>query len=1235
MSTAAAADLAARQAATQLAGELVLTAGAGTGKTHTLVEVFVHLVAGASALGRRVAPRRILALTFSNKAAAELRERVRARFVALEQDPAARAALEAACVAQRVQPPTPLELAAWADAAAAAPIETFHAFAADLVRRHAALAGVDPRFVLLADDEARGLARQAAEAVVLARLEEPAVRDLVAELDLGGRGRAGLVDGLLELARRLGEEGRVPADLATGLDDGDAARAAFAEAKTAWRTAYVALIAATEQAVAEANPKTAAAIRGQLEALRAGEAFRLAMIDALPDDADPRREPAFTDVKREANLTVGPKGETKAARKAAREVLEAAFEALCTAHATARAARLLPALPPLLADAEARYRADKLGRGALDFADLLRLGHDLLAAEPAVRAEVQERVEAILVDEFQDTSPLQKQLLDLVRGPDVPRLVVGDPKQSIYEFRGADVTVFDAVQDEVRARGGAVLALTVSRRGRAPLVDAVNRLFARILDGSRGPFDVRFDPARDALLAHRETAPTGRADVDAAPVWLLDAEPSDEAMQVAACVRELVRGEKGVVFRPATDAPGGPPVAHAARHRDVTILLRRFTHVDALLAALRAEGIPHHVVGGRGFFEAQEIRDLGHALRLLDEPHDALASLGVLRSPLVGLSDASLLHLAGALPPRSSGRPTPLSLGAVLALAAPGELGRALPDAIPVDEAERLTRYLALHQRLAPEADRLGAAGVLAAIVEATDLAAVLAASPHGEQRVANLERLLDELAARDAGASRGELGRWLGEKLAEVGSLDAPAQILGETDDVVRVMTIHQAKGLEFPIVIVPDCGNALARSSTSALAYDRDVGLGLAVRGDSGERTPSANTRAVRARRLLREAAESLRLFYVACTRARDLLVLAGSATRGTSWRRLVDATRAEDPAFAARLTQLDPFAPQVAPTALPLIEREPALATPPAPPAPDARFAPPAHGAATLIAPVTELADLAACARRFHWKHEVGLAEHEGPRAAAAAPADPAEAETEPGASGGTLGAQARGTLAHRLLERLDLAAFAAHGARALDALLAEEGFPELDAELARVRAAVLGFLASADGQALIARPAQAVLREASLVFAPRGPAGAPRLLVKGQLDVALVDDDAVTIWDYKLARPGQSAAYAFQLAAYAAAARALWGRPVRAGLVFLLEPKPRARLRSFDDAELDEVEARLVALASGLAEARRLGRFPGVAEPACRAIGCGYLHRCHGGAPGAASAPRGKGQLPLAW
>ncbi|MGZ3428874.1 MAG: UvrD-helicase domain-containing protein, partial [Polyangia bacterium] len=407
--------------------DLVVRAGAGTGKTHALVTLYLPLVGGVTAARRRVAPPRIAVVTFTDKAAGELKERIRARLGAIVAEPAALERLEPtlAAAARELGVALP-EPAAWAEALAslgAAPIGTFHTFCANLLRRHAARAGLDPEYTLLDEAEVGARATQAAERAILDALTvgDGDVEELVAQYNFRANGRArGLVELLVELRARRAEEGRGAAGLEGNYEPAavqrefDAAVARFGEVARG--------VGALAQ---ELGPKTKSA------PLARELAARVATLDfTRSDDAA-----AFVGAaKRLAGAAVG----------SWKEALKLAAERLSLARTSRRAVPLAAALARLLAAVDGGYRAHKKRAGVVDFSDLLTMARDLLRDDGAVRASVRARFDAVLGDAFQHTNPVPAELVRLVGGrhpdDDGARLFVGgDRKQSIYEFRGADV----------------------------------------------------------------------------------------------------------------------------------------------------------------------------------------------------------------------------------------------------------------------------------------------------------------------------------------------------------------------------------------------------------------------------------------------------------------------------------------------------------------------------------------------------------------------------------------------------------------------------------------------------------------------------------------------------------------------------------------------------------------------------------------------------------------------------
>lgn len=1132
--------------------DLVVQAGAGTGKTHALVTLYLHLVGGATASRRRVAPPRIAVVTFTEKAAGELKERIRARLAGVAREPTPELTneptLAAAARELGVTLPDGDEWAAALATLGAAPIGTFHAFASTLLRRHAARAGIDPEFALLDEAEVQARATQAAERAILDALEagDGAVEELVAQFDYRASGhRRGLVEMLVELRARRAEEGAG----GDGLDGNYAA--ATAERARDEAQARFAEIAQRLPAVANELPATAKVTVAALQALCA----RLPALDfARADDVA-----GFLRVVRPLRAT---------AIAAWKEALSQAAERLSAARADVRAAPLATALAQLVTRVEAHYRAHKRRAGAVDFADLLTLTRDLLRDDANVRAAVRRRFDAILVDEFQDTNAVQAELVRLLgaRQPDdeLARLfVVGDRKQSIYEFRGADLTVFARAARQLVDEGGQEELLTTSRRSGPSVLALMNALFARALDD--------YVPARDDLAPFRDEpgAPSGAELLVVAP------GPSAEAR---------VREARAIARRIAQLRAGG------RRLGDVAILLRRFTHLYDYLDALRAAQLPYFVVRGRGFFAAQEVRDLASALSIIDDPDDMLALVAVLRSPIVGVSDETLarLALAGLL------RTRVLLDGAT-----------ELPASLPPAERAGLDRFRARFAELRLAADRLGPAACAQAIVDGGDLVAVLASTPDGEQRVANLSRLIER--AREFEARGGDLrafANWLRRAAAPGGEAQAAeAQVADERADVVRVMTVHQAKGLQFPVVFVPACG-AVERLENAPIVYDSEAGLGLKLRDERRptERVHTTASQRVTDARRKRQLAESARVFYVAASRAADLVVFSGEPVRAHQpcWRTHLDAVAADERTRALlRVIDGDALPPP------PIVEQP--LPVEPARPATSltAIVSRPPPRAGNVTVAVTQLADFELCPRRYQQFHALGLQEHPSSARAAspelvldvdeAMPIDPLR----------------RGTLAHRLLER---APFARGGADivAIDRLLASDGYDAADAAVAEVRAHVRAFLDTDFARAL---DGAAVRRELPFLLAVPYADGV--LYLRGQMDLVVLTPAGVTVVDYKHARAGDPDDYRFQLDAYALAARRLYPHApsVRTGLAFLKEADPSPRIA--DAAPSAPFEASLAALGRELATARAAAAFAQRPLSTCHRLRCGFIYRCYPG------------------
>lgn len=805
--------------------DLVVSAGAGSGKTRTLVDLYARILAEPGIVGAdAVGPREILCLTFTERAARELQARIRARI----EDPGVLRELESA------------------------PVTTFHGWCAGVLREHPLEAGVDPRFTVLSEEAADELlhrtvleslrgglesdpaARQAVELLGLREAGQK-IADLVRRIRTAGWGRTRPIERfeerLVEVEQRLARE--LPDALAAAADAlVAAARAgpltplgrdylgAFESALAAWKRSPG---EATESALRQAAKKPSSSWRF--------------------DDATPLRHAVIDAIE---------------ALGGARREIEHRFQ--------------LGVWPALAVTARDAYRSARAVRRALDYDDLLLRTRALFEADPGVLASYRRGTRVVLVDEHQDTDPVQDDILRLVIGRSAlagervdgdPRwCVVGDSQQSIYGFRGATVQAFETLVRGAAGRG-ARRALATNYRARGDLIGFLNAFFPTVLVGGERADEIAYLEQRP----HRPPGPGPCVEVvDPSGMIAAAAEARDlEARALAA--RIAAACEAGGPHAVTVDDPAtGEP--RSARPGDVVLLLRKLTQVEPYRRALDGVGLESIVVGGSGFYGRQEVFDVLSALEAALLPHEAIPLVAFLRSPMVGLPDDAIWRLLDGW----SRRDGPLL---------PRLAERAGNAGLDWEEAAALVEGLEILDELARLADRRPPAEVVAWLVDRTGYAAVLDALPDRVQRRANLDRLLT-LAERAPAEGAALLSDWaaLLRRRVERPPRERDAS-LPEAGDRVRVMTIHQAKGLEFPVVVVGDLGGK-AQEGLGGVAFDPDLGVVSKWWEDAGARPETTlGYRAAKEANARRERAEEARLLYVAATRARDHLVLSAGTT------------------------------------------------------------------------------------------------------------------------------------------------------------------------------------------------------------------------------------------------------------------------------------------------------------------------------------------------------------------
>ena len=820
----------------ELGSNVVVEAGAGTGKTTLLTDRILFLVLGWDKPAT-VKVDRVVALTFTDKAAGEIKLRLSDRLVELaarlSSAPLAQDALERAdrtlAELRAKFGKGEAELLARARAALEdldkAPIGTIHSFCAQLLRLHPVEAGVDPAFRVDADEEAFDdlFASEWARWLDDELGERPPRRaawlELLAVADL---------EELEGLARELCSEKFALAD-AGGSDAASAATLRELSRRIAL--------------VPEGKPKPKGKI---LEALAEISARLTAAADAaaagdppldapdLPEPRDSKWPAAWEEFSEDAALYDQASGVAGAAT--------ARGEA-----AVRRAARLLGPFAE-------RFRREYARRGWISFDGLLRRARDLVRDQPRVREEAQRRFAALLIDEFQDTDPLQGELLMfLAEKPGggaktwrevVPApgriFVVGDPKQSIYRFRGADIAAYEGFVRHLRESGALMCDLTANFRSVPGVVNPVNEAFGLAMKAHAGA-----QPAYKAITPARAEGEPGPA------VRVIAVTGDGDAAAIQRAEAAWIAGWIAANAR----VPGAPSEGRRAL-KDVAVLLRSSTPLPVLLDAFKRAGIPYAVDIERDFYEVPEVSDFLNLLRALDDEGDRIALAGLLRSPLAALTDGGLLALsrADALDYRRDPR----------------------DGVLPDDERRRAAALFETLRRLRARAGRIPLGDLVGAALEETHLVALAARAYHGQQTVSNLLKL--KRLAVEASDGRGATLKEFAARVREASResrREGESPLADENLEAVRVMTMHKSKGLEFPVVFAPNLSGKPGGGSEKPVSrLDPATGRAALRLGKS----VSAAMALADAREKEMERHESVRLLYVAMTRARENLFLVG---------------------------------------------------------------------------------------------------------------------------------------------------------------------------------------------------------------------------------------------------------------------------------------------------------------------------------------------------------------------
>jgi ATP-dependent helicase/nuclease subunit A len=822
------------QAVTDSNSAIVVTAGAGSGKTRSLVGRYLYLLEQGYPIHS------ILAITFTEKAAREMRSRIRNALFQVERS------------TFNVQ----------LSNLDSARIGTIHSLCAELLRSHPAEAGLDPAFEVLEEGLASALQAEAVEsALAWSASDEPSAA-------LFGAFKENELRQILNalMSRRLDVNSLLPSEGWLGMWE-------------KFETTLVSYLATHLDsqpwisAITDLSTHYSSSPEDKLELARQSvlaewKKIQQARISKNWDDV----LVALATLRKAISIQ-GQKnnwdniGAVREAMKDLRDTYDEYLKFLAEKSRFSldkQVAAHLPAVYRLFDQTLREYQSRKDERQSLDFDDLESLTAQLLTKHHEVRAQIQSELRAVLVDEFQDTNDRQRQIVYALTGfnsdskasrlsnaqrqetlesnATVDLFVVGDSKQSIYRFRQADVTIFRQVQSDIQIAGGLAIDLDLTFRAHRLLLDSLNTLLAPILgetDDPMRPYLVPFTP----LKAYYQE-PRSKAQPPLIEFQLGLGESAEEGRQAAA--QALARRLIGLHEK------------EGFAWGDMALLFRSSTAFPVYESALEAADIPFITVAGHGFYDRPEIRDLLNALAAIADPTDDLALVGLLRSPAFAIPDAEIYRLR--FPNPSSSRPAKLL----------DSIWSSTLNNSPFPPNPSIVHAYDVITDLHSLSGRIPAAAILKRFLDLTHYRAILASDPNGARMIRNVDKFL-------ADAHRSRLVN-LTDFLAYVRTLrdvsfregEAPAD--ASSAGAVQLMTIHKAKGLEFPLTILADAAHqSHPRTDKVQLAET----LLLDLRSD--DLHPTAWQLAARREADLDDA-EDRRLLYVAATRAKEKLIING---------------------------------------------------------------------------------------------------------------------------------------------------------------------------------------------------------------------------------------------------------------------------------------------------------------------------------------------------------------------
>ena len=803
-----------------LDNDIILGAGAGSGKTRVLVSRFINLLRE-----KRAEVDEIMALTFTKKAAAEMQERIREE-ITNQEEKAEEFSEKKYWYEQKLN-------------LNSAMISTFHSFAANILRQYPVISKVDPEFEVLEENEATELLDETIDEIIEKGLNEEKdnIMDLVRIYSLYT-----LADKLKSIYYEMRKD---------NLDVGQLINSTFQslqDAKNERDKIKQKLIEQVELLIKVFNEEGAT---GKSEEKMQNLIAEWPSLKEKILKVEKIDQEIFADIVGIKDIIKGRLSNNLNDR--AKEIKELVKSKEFKSYfIIEEAEKIIRPLTEVIQEIETLYSSKKENNSYLDFFDLQDKLIKILKANPELKHNLNEQYKYIMVDEFQDNNPVQEKIIEeLGKNKEINIFLVGDPKQSIYRFRGADVRVFNRQKDEITKRDGKIYKLSKNFRSRPSILRFVNYLFEQILDNDPG-------------IAYQKLSSFREEEADDIELNLIAEDEFEEKLNSEA-LRELEAEFLAERVSQIIDNPDHLIEVDGEKRKiepgDISYLFQALSNVELYENALLKRNISVNVVNGRGFYEQQVVLDIINLIKVIENNYRDFELVGLLRSPFCGLNDNELYkinkrknkHLWDFLNQKE------------------------FAD-LPADKKKNIKKFLELINNARSLKDVKNPYLLLKDLIEKSNYKESIKANNNYKQKWANLDKVLAQIKNiyLEQNCSLKEILEFY-QKNKENETREGQAEVKSK-EGAVQLMSVHQSKGLEFPIVIIPDIQRGLIHhNGIPDILIDQKAGLGLKISTEEESLgTPLYNRLKEEEKEL--ELYEKIRLLYVAMTRAEDKLILSG---------------------------------------------------------------------------------------------------------------------------------------------------------------------------------------------------------------------------------------------------------------------------------------------------------------------------------------------------------------------